>query len=248
MDVVAANVTGYVGQTVSAAAPPEWLNNADNAWQMVAATLVAMMSIPGLAAMYAGMVLNNHWRTNAALMVFYGFGATLLCWVLIAYNLAFGEWWAFFVGQPGVALKHNYLLNRAGLPASTAVEKMANFPMASLVYFQFAFAAVAVVLVAGSLLGRMKIHAWMLFAPLWLIFSYTVGAFSMWGGGFLYRWGIIDFAGGFVVHLAAGTAGFTAAAWIAARGSMRDAPGVAGGGGYWLANLWVELASGRLRS
>ncbi|MCO5604549.1 hypothetical protein L7F22_058716 [Adiantum nelumboides] len=66
---------------------------------------------------------------------------------------------------------------------------MANpfYPMATLVYFQFVFAAITVILLAGSLLGRMNFIAWMLFVPLWLTFSYTIGAFSLWGGGFLFH-------------------------------------------------------------
>ncbi|KAK9001031.1 hypothetical protein V6N11_082823 [Hibiscus sabdariffa] len=85
--------------------------------------------------------------------------------------------------------------------------------MASLVYFQFTFSAITLILLAGSVLGRMNIRAWMAFMPLWLIFSYTVGAFSLWGGGFLYHWGVIDYSGGYVIHLSSGIAGLTAAYW-----------------------------------
>jgi Amt family ammonium transporter len=60
----------------------------------------------------------------------------------------------------------------------------------------------------------MNIRAWMAFTPLWLLFSYTVGAFSLWGGGFLYQWGVIDYSGGYVIHLSSGIAGFTAAYWV----------------------------------
>lgn len=91
---------------------------------------------------------------------------------------------------------------------------MPYFPMATLVYFQFTFAAITLVLVAGSVLGRMNIKAWMAFVPLWLIFSYTVGAYSLWGGGFLYHWGVIDYSGGYVIHLSSGVAGFVAAYWV----------------------------------
>jgi ammonium transporter, Amt family len=80
--------------------------------------------------------------------------------------------------------------------------------------FQFEFAAITLVLLAGSVLGRMNIKAWMAFTPLWLLLSYTVGAFSLWGGGFLYHWGVIDYSGGYVIHLSSGVAGFTAAYWV----------------------------------
>lgn len=88
------------------------------------------------------------------------------------------------------------------------------YPMASLVWYQGVFAAITLILVAGSLLGRMNIRAWMMFVPLWLTFSYTVGAFSLWGGGFLYHWGVMDYSGGYVIHLSSGVAGITAAFWV----------------------------------
>lgn len=101
--------------------------------------------------------------------------------------------------------------------ADGSVETVMNqplFPMAALVYFQFTFAAITTILLAGSVLGRMNIKAWMAFVPLWLVFCYTVGAYSLWGGGFLFHWGVIDYSGGYVIHLASGISGFTAAYWV----------------------------------
>ena len=60
----------------------------------------------------------------------------------------------------------------------------------------------------------MNFKAWMMFVPLWLTFSYTIGAFSLWGGGFLFHWGVMDYSGGYVIHLSSGIAGFTAAYWV----------------------------------
>lgn len=94
-----------------------------------------------------------------------------------------------------------------------AKSKYGNFPMADYVCFQFAFAAITVVLLAGSLFGRMNFYAWMFFVPLRLTFCYANGAFTIWGSGFLQPY-IIDYAGGFVVHLSSGVAGFTAAYWV----------------------------------
>ncbi|XP_072958046.1 ammonium transporter 2 member 5-like [Typha angustifolia] len=92
--------------------------------------------------------------------------------------------------------------------------------MATMVFFQFVFAAITLILVAGALLGRMNFHAWMLFVPLWLTFSYTVGAYSIWcPDGFLSKAGVMDFCGGFVIHLSSGVAGFTAAYWVGPRAS-----------------------------
>ncbi|KAG2711446.1 hypothetical protein I3760_04G077500 [Carya illinoinensis] len=93
--------------------------------------------------------------------------------------------------------------------------------MATMVWFQCVFAAITIILLGGSLLARMNIKAWMMFVPLWLTFSYTVGAFSLWGGGFLFHWGVMDYSGGYVIHLSSGIAGFTAAYWVGPR-SRKD--------------------------
>ncbi len=81
------------------------------------------------------------------------------------------------------------------------------FPMATLVYFQFVFAAITVIILAGSVLGRMSFGAWMIFCPVWMTLVYTVGAFSLWGGGWLAGMGVADFSGGYVIHLAAAMLG-----------------------------------------
>jgi Amt family ammonium transporter len=203
-------------------ASPEWLNKGDNAWQMTAATLVGLQSMPGLVILYASMV-KKKWAVNSAFMALYAFAAVLICWVLVAYRMAFGDQLLPFWGKGAPALGQKFLIARAKVPESTHFFKNGEveakmeepfFPMASLVYFQFTFAAITMILLAGSVLGRMNIKAWMAFVPLWLIFSYTVGAFSLWGGGFLYQWGVIDYSGGYVIHLSSGIAGFTAAYWV----------------------------------
>jgi Amt family ammonium transporter len=84
-------------------------------------------------------------------------------------------------------------------------------------FFQFVFAAITVIILAGSLIGRMSFKAWIIFVPLWMTFVYTVGCFSIWGGGWLAQLGALDFSGGYVIHLAAGTSGFVAAAVIGPR-------------------------------
>ena len=88
-----------------------------------------------------------------------------------------------------------------------------TFPMATLIFFQFVFAAITVIILAGSVLGRMNFTAWMIFCPVWMTLVYTVGAFSIWGGGWLAGMGVADFSGGYVIHLTAGTSGFVAA-WV----------------------------------
>ncbi|XP_019100505.1 PREDICTED: ammonium transporter 2-like [Camelina sativa] len=193
---------------------PEWLNKGDNAWQLTAATLVGLQSMPGLVILYASIV-KKKWAVNSAFMALYAFAAVLLCWVLLCYKMAFGDELLPFWGKGGPAFDQGYLKSRAKIPKSKTMAPL--FPMATLVYFQFTFAAITTILVAGSVLGRMNIKAWMAFVPLWLIFSYTVGAYSLWGGGFLYQWGVIDYSGGYVIHLSSGVAGFVAAYWVGPR-------------------------------
>jgi len=189
---------------------------------MTASTLVGLQSMPGLVILYASMV-KKKWAMNSAFMALYAYASVLICWVLLCYRMAFGDELFPFWGKGAPSLGQKFLTHQAKVPESTHFFKNGTeeasttqpfFPMASLVYFQFNFAAITVILLAGSVLGRMNIRAWMAFVPLWLIFSYTVGAFSIWGGGFLYHWGVIDFSGGYVIHLSSGIGGFTAAYWV----------------------------------
>lgn len=190
-------------------ASPEWLNKGDNAWQLTAATLVSLQSVPGLVIIY-GSLVKKKWAVNSAFMALYAFAMVLVCWVGWGYRMSFGEEkFLPFVGRPGVALEQRYLLHHAS---------QGYFPNATSVLFQFEFAAITTILIAGALLGRMNFHAWMIFVPLWLTFSYTISAYSIWyPEGWLAKLGVIDFSGGYVIHVASGIAGFTASYWVGPR-------------------------------
>jgi Amt family ammonium transporter len=190
-----------------------WLDTGNNAWQLTASTLVGLQSVPGLAILYAGVV-KTKWAVNSAFMAFYAFAAVLAVLVLWAYKMGFGKQLAPFIGVPGPLMTIENELEQAILPASGIT---AEFPISTMAYFQFVFAAITVVIIAGAFLGRMNFLAWMIFVPLWVTFSYTVGAFSIWGGGFLGAMGVIDYSGGYVIHISSGTAGFVGAAWIGPR-------------------------------
>jgi len=214
-------------------ASPEWLNKGDNAWQLMAGTVVGLQSIPGLVILY-GSLVKKTWAVNSAFMAFYAFAAVLLCWVAWAFRMSFGEKMVFFLGKPGVALDQEFLLGKAFLGL---------FPTATMVFFQGVFAGITLILIAGALLGRMNIRAWMLFVPLWVTFSYTVTAFSIWcPEGWLAKLGVIDFSGGYVIHLSAGVAGYTAAYWVGPRcekererfPSNNMIVGLAGAGLLWM--------------
>jgi ammonium transporter, Amt family len=195
---------------------PQWLDTGDNAWQLAAATFVALQSIPGLTVLYGGIV-KKKWAINSAFMSMYAFASVLIVWVLFDYNLAFGPQWFPFLGTPGLATSASFTLGQATIPAAAAGMPPIQFPMATLIYFQFVFAAITVIILAGSVLGRMSFTAWMIFCPVWMTLVYTVGAFSIWGGGWLAAMGVADFSGGYVIHLAAASSGFVAAALVGPR-------------------------------
>jgi len=107
---------------------PPWLDTGDNAWQLTAASLVALQSVPGLVVLYAGIV-KKRWAVNSAFMAFYAFAAVLICWVLWAYEASFGQQMLPFVGRPGAVVSMENELKQAYLPTSGV---SANFPLSTM--------------------------------------------------------------------------------------------------------------------
>jgi ammonium transporter, Amt family len=215
------DAVGNAWQPAALIAAEKWLDSGNNAWQLAAATFVALQSIPGLTVLYGGIV-KKKWAINSAFMSMYAFASVLVVWVLFDYKMAFGTGWLSimdqtFVGMPGLATSAAFILGQATVPEAALGMPPLTFPMATLMYFQFVFAAITVIILAGSVLGRMNFTAWMIFCPVWMTLVYTVGAFSLWGGGWLGSAGVADFSGGYVIHLAAGTSGFVAAALVGPR-------------------------------
>jgi Amt family ammonium transporter len=226
---------------------PSWLNPGDTAWQLTSATLVGIMSIPGLAILYAGL-MKRKWAVNSALMVVYAFAMTLVVWMFFAYDMSFGHpanlgpgALSTMVGVPHMVAGATDLTQQASIPLLSGLIPDLRFPMSSLVYFQFVFAAITVIILGGALLGRISFRAWALFVPLWITLVYSVGAFSLWGGGWLSAMGAVDYSGGYVIHVAAAASGFVAAMVVGPR-LLKDrnaSPSnimlaVAGGGLLWL--------------
>ena len=192
------------------------------------------MSIPALAVLYGGLV-QKKWAMNTVLMVFVTFGLTLIVWVLWAYKMGFGTPLVHFgsvnvLGDPRTILGANALEGQASIPlvdpampgytassSGAILNSGFRLPGSSIEYFQFVFAAITPILFIGSVLGRVSFKAWMVFVPLWITFAYAVNAFLLWGGGYWAGKGALDFSGGYVIHLAAGTSGFVAAAVIGPR-------------------------------
>ena len=205
---------------------PPWLNPGDNAWQLTAATLVGLMSVPGLVVLYGG-VMQKRWSVNAMMLSFVAFALVLVVWVLYGFNMGFGhplhifgaDGGSFFAnmwGKPKTILSAASAQSQAVIPSITSGPPF-HFPTATLAYFQFVFAAITPILMLGSVLGRINFKAWIPFVILWSSLIYTVNAFLIWGGGFFSQHGAVDYSGGYVIHLAAGVSGFVAAAVIGPR-------------------------------
>ena len=206
-----------------------WLNPGDNAWQMTAATFVGLMSLPGLAVLYGG-VMQKRWSVNSMMLTFVAFCITLIVWVLWAFKMGFGASIAHSgggtfgakgflgtaLGEPGSVLSDVGEEGQALIP-SISTGPPFHFPMASLVYFQFVFAAITPILALGSVLGRVNFKAWIPYVAIWITVVYTVNAFLIWGGGYWAAHGALDYSGGYVIHLAAGVSGFVFAAVIGPR-------------------------------
>jgi Amt family ammonium transporter len=204
---------------------PHWLNPGDNSWQMTAATLVGLMSVPGLVVLYGG-VMQKRWSVNSMMLAFVAFAIVLVEWVLFGFKMGFGTPWhglshsgflGNFVGQPGGVLDHKALEGQGNIP----LVGKTDFPQSSLVYFQFVFAAITPILMLGSVLGRVNFKAWIPFVLLWGSCVYTINAFLLWGGGWFAQKGAVDFSGGYVIHLSAGVSGFVAA-WVIGPRLARD--------------------------
>src|SRR5919204_4420691 len=204
---------------------PHFVNPGDNAWQLTAATLVGLMSVPGLVVLYCGG-MQKRWSVNAMMMSFIAFALVLVTWVLFGFKFAFGSpqhifgvdhgIFANMWGRPGTILGHAAEQGQAAIPLITTGPAF-HFPTSTLAYFQFVFAAITPILMLGSVLGRINFKAWIPFVILWSSLIYTINAFMIWGGGWWAQHGALDYSGGYVIHLAAGVSGFVAAAVVGPR-------------------------------
>jgi Amt family ammonium transporter len=189
--------------TGSALAAAPKIDSGDTAWMLTSSALVLLMTIPGLALFYGGMVR----KKNVLATLAQSFGATCIItvlWMIIGYSIAFtanpNDQTNKFIG--GFA----YLfLKPMGLNVTSSLAP--TIPESVYMFFQMTFAIITPALIAGALADRMKFSAFMWFMSLWLLFVYCPIAHWVWGGGFLGQMGALDYAGGTVVHLNAGTAG-----------------------------------------
>jgi Amt family ammonium transporter len=208
-----------------------WLSEGANSWQLTAATLVGLMSVPGLVVLYGG-VMQKRWSVNSMMMAFVAFAIVVILWCLFAFRMAFGEpmhilgsgggeFLANMWGKPASILSATSELGHGHIPLLSEVSEEIEFPQSTLAYFQIVFAAITPLLMLGSVLGRINFKAWIPFVALWTVLVYTINAFLIWGGGYFSQHGALDFSGGYVIHLAAGVSGFIAA-WVIGPRLQRD--------------------------
>jgi ammonium transporter, Amt family len=199
--MAATALTATINASPAFAQTPK-IDGADTAWMLSATGLVLMMTIPGLALFYAGMVRKKNVLATMAQSMAATFLVSIL-WVLAGYSLAFtGD--GSYIGT-----FERIVLRGMTLDAISPLAK--TIPESLFMIYQMTFAIITVALVAGSVADRMRFSAFLLFCMFWLLLVYVPIAHWVWGGGFLGSYGVIDFAGGLVVHLNAGVAGLVAA-------------------------------------
>jgi ammonium transporter, Amt family len=187
------------------------LDTGDTAWMLTSTALVLMMTIPGLALFYGGMVR----KKNILTIVMQCFATTCIVtvlWMVIGYSWAFtdgGGMQKYLGGMSQFMLKSMTLDSTNGLAAT--------IPESVFMTFQMTFAIITPALIVGAFADRMKFSALVLFMSLWLLVVYAPIAHWVWGGGFLGGAGVLDFAGGTVVHINAGIAGLVTALYLGKR-------------------------------
>src|ERR1700709_2271017 len=188
--------------TAPALAETTTISAADTAWMIVATAFVVMMQIPGLALFYSGMVRKKSVRATMA-QTLAAVAIISILWVAFGYSLA-------FVGDgPWIGSLDRWFL--AGMEMDSVNPLAKTIPEALFMLYQMTFAIITVALVAGAAADRMRFSAYLLFSVGWFMFVYVPLAHWVWGGGFLGTMGVLDFAGGLVVHLSAGSGGLVAA-------------------------------------
>lgn len=209
------------------------MDSGNNAWILTSTALVLLMTLPGLALFYGGMVR----RKNVLSTLMQSLGAAAIVtvvWALIAYSLAFTDGGALngFVGG----------LASAGLAGITPESMSGDLPENLFLMFQLTFAIITVAIIAGAAVERIRFSAFMVFGAAWIVLVYAPICHWVWGGGFLGDAGVLDFAGGAVVHINAGVAGLVLAKFL---GPRKGYPGsnlapdnlvltVAGAGFLWV--------------
>jgi Amt family ammonium transporter len=219
----------------AAAAPAPVPNKGDVAWMIVATAFVIMMSIPGLALFYGGLVRSKN-MLSVLMQVFVTFSMIVVLWCIYGYSLAFTEGNPFIGGFDRLFMKGLFDPMKGEFAMAATFSKGVVIPELLFMAFQATFAAITCCLIVGAFAERIKFSAMLLFMALWFTFSYTPMAHMVWfwmgpdayatksvvdamnaKAGLIWQWGTLDFAGGTVVHINAAVAGLVGAYVIGKR-------------------------------
>jgi Amt family ammonium transporter len=221
------------------------LNSGDTAWMLISTALVILMTIPGLALFYSGLVKKEN-VLNTLFLSFAAYAVVSVIWFIYGYGVVFGVDIHGIIGIPTNPFFQGVLESHA---------LYGTIPLGLYAVFEMAFAAITVALISGALVERMKFGAWMLFIPLWLTLVYLPIAHWVWGGGWLAQLGVLDFAGGIVVHINSGVAALALVLLLKPRRDKRLFPqqlaySILGAGLLWVGwfgfNAGSALAAGQL--
>lgn len=205
----------FMPQTSEGLHPGETLNGADTAWVMVAAALVLIMT-PGLGFFYGGMAS----RKNIISTVFQSvvcLGVVSVLWVVVGFSLCFGDDIGGIIGDPRTFFMFNHVGYQTDMNLSPTI------PLVLYAMFQLKFAIITPALITGSFAERVKFSSYLLFICLFIVFIYAPLAHMTWHPNGLFRnWGILDFAGGTVVHMSAGFAALAGAMFLGRRSVLSD--------------------------
>jgi ammonium transporter, Amt family len=189
------------------------INTGDTAWMITATALVLLMTLPGLALFYGGMVR----KMNVLAIVMQSFATCCIVsilWVVVGYSMAFSEGSSFVGGLSNALLKNVTVGSISG-----------TIPETVFVLFQMTFAIITPALITGAFADRMKFSAMLLFVGAWSVLIYAPLTHMVWqAGGLMFNWGVLDFAGGTVVHISSGISGLIAALMIGKRNGYRKVP------------------------
>ena len=198
-------VSALVAPAAMAAEAPPGLDSGNTAWMLMATVLGLMMTVPGIAMFYGGMVRRKNMLSIAG-QCFAICCLVSVVWMIVGYSLAFsGD--NEYIGNLDLLLLANLDLD----------ELRGSFPEALYVVFQLGFGVVSAALITGAVADRMKFSVMLWFIALWSIIVYAPVVHWIWGGGFLKEEGVLDFAGGTIVHINAGVAGLVACLMVGKR-------------------------------
>lgn len=184
-------------------------NTGDTGFMLIATSLVMLMT-PGLAFFYGGLV-NRKSVLTIMIQSFVSMGWTTILWVTVGFTMCFG---GNTLG--GIIGNGQYLFLR-GITVHTVLPSVPGIPLLVFVAYQMMFAVITPALITGAFADRVTFKAYMIFLTIWLLFVYFPLVHMMWGGGLLAQWGVIDFAGGIVVHASAGFAALASVFYVGKR-------------------------------